>query len=64
MEVSLDHMSGISSIQWALEQLNIELDKEHTRQVLETVKSIGQKGRSVDLEELRHIVEWSAKEGN
>ena len=64
MEVSLDHMSGLSSIQWALEQLNIELDKAHTQQVLETVKSIGQKGRSVDLEELRHIVEWSAKEGN
>jgi 2-isopropylmalate synthase len=64
MEVSLDHMSGLSSIQWALDQLNIELDKAHTQQVLETVKSIGQKGRSVDLEELRHIVEWSAKEGN
>lgn len=64
MEVSLDHMSGLSSIQWALEQLNIELDKEHTQQVLETVKSIGQKGRYVDLEELRHIVEWCAKEGN
>ncbi|HES59994.1 MAG: 2-isopropylmalate synthase [Calditrichaceae bacterium] len=64
MEVSLDHMSGLSSIQWALEQLNIELDKEHTQQVLETVKSIGQKGRSVDLDELKHIVEWSAKEGN
>ena len=64
MEVSLDHMSGLSSIQWALEQLNIELDKEHTQQVLETVKSIGQKGRHVDLEELRHIVEWCAKEGN
>ena len=64
MEVSLDHMSGLSSIQWALEQLEIELDKEHTQQVLETVKSIGQKGRSVDLEEFRHIVEWCAKEGN
>jgi 2-isopropylmalate synthase len=64
MEVSLDHMSGLSSIQWALEQLKIELDAEHTKQVLDTVKSIGQKGRSVDLEELRHIVEWCAKEGN
>ena len=64
MEVSLDHMSGLSSIQWALEQLKIELDKDHTQQVLETVKSIGQKGRHVDLEELRHIVEWCAKEGN
>lgn len=64
MEVSLDHMSGLSSIQWALEQLKIELDKEHTKQVLEAVKSIGQKGRSVDLEEFKHIVEWCAKEGN
>jgi 2-isopropylmalate synthase len=64
MEVSLDHMSGLSSIQWALDQLKIELDKDHTQLVLETVKSIGQKGRSVDLEELRHIVEWCAREGN
>jgi 2-isopropylmalate synthase len=64
MEVSLDHMSGVSSIQWALEQLKIELDRDHTLRVLESVKSIGQKGRTVDLTELNHIVQWIMKEGN
>jgi hypothetical protein len=57
-------MSGVSSIQWALEQLKIELDRDHTLRVLESVKSIGQKGRTVDLTELNHIVQWIMKEGN
>lgn len=63
MEVSLDHMSGISSVQWALEQLEIHLEKEQILQVLDVIKSIGQKGRIVDLSELGHIVEWCTKEG-
>jgi 2-isopropylmalate synthase len=61
MKVSLDHMSGISSLQWALEKLEIELDKEHLPKILNIVKSIGQKGRTVDLAELKHIVEWCQK---
>jgi len=58
MKVSLDHMSGISSVQWALEKLSIDFDKELALKVLDVVKSIGQKGRMVDLPELKHIVEW------
>jgi 2-isopropylmalate synthase len=61
MEVSLDHMSGVSSIEWALHQMNIEADSELILQILNTIKSIGQKGRSVELSELPHIVDWCKK---
>ncbi len=61
MNVSLDHMSGISSLQWALEKRDIELNDEQLADVLHVVKSIGQKGRTVDLTELEHIVEWCKK---
>jgi 2-isopropylmalate synthase len=61
MKVSLDHMSGISSLQWALEKIDIELDMEQLSDVLDVVKTIGQKGRTVDLTELKHIVEWCRK---
>ena len=59
--VSLDHMSGISSLEWALEKVEIELDDDQLTEVLQVVKSIGQKGRTVNLAELKHIVEWSVK---
>ena len=62
MNVSLDHMSGLSSIEWALEQLEIKYDNALAERVLALVKSIGQKGRSVDFTELRHIVEWCITE--
>lgn len=61
MSVSLDHMSGLSSVQWALDHLHIPYDKALAIQVLEIVKMIGQKGRSVDHHELPHIVEWCRK---
>ncbi len=61
MSVSLDHMSGISSIEWALEKLSIDADKPLIEQILKHVKSIGQKGRRVDLSELKHIVDWCKK---
>lgn len=62
MQVSLDHMSGLSSVEWALEQLEINSDNDLAEKVLVVVKSIGQKGRSVDFTELRHIVEWCLAE--
>jgi 2-isopropylmalate synthase len=61
MDVSLDHMSGISSVQWALEILEIEVDNELLERILDIIKSIGQKGRTVDLTELHHIMEWCKK---
>jgi len=62
MDVALDHMSGLSSVEWALEQLEIQYDEPLAERVLAVVKSIGQKGRSVDFAELRHIVEWCVSE--
>lgn len=61
MSVSLDHMSGLSSIDWALEKLSIDVDGHLKSQILEHVKSIGQKGRTVNLSELKHIVDWCKK---
>jgi 2-isopropylmalate synthase len=61
MQVSLDHMSGVSSLEWALDSLGIELEKDILMHVLEIVKSIGQKGRTVGNTELKHIVEWCLK---
>lgn len=54
---SLDHMSGIASVRYALkliEQANI--DESVQMDVLQEVKSVGQRGRTVDLSELSHIV--------
>jgi 2-isopropylmalate synthase len=61
MDVSLDHMSGLSSAQWAIDKLQIDVDKELLNRILDIIKSIGQKGRTVDLTELHHIIEWCKK---
>ena len=61
MCVALDHMSGISSVQWALEQLNIDYDQTLLKRLLARIKQIGQKGRTVDLNELKHLIEWCKK---
>jgi len=61
MEVSLDHMSGLSSIQWAIDKLEIDVEQEMLKKILDIIKSIGQKGRTVDLTELDHIIEWCKK---
>jgi 2-isopropylmalate synthase len=55
---SLDHMSGIASLRYAL-KLIVEdgLDDAHQQDVLKEVKSVGQRGRTVDLAELKHIVD-------
>lgn len=59
MEISLDHMSGVSSIQFALDKIGEnDLDQEHLNEVLQRVKDIGRTGRTVDLEELSMIVHW------
>lgn len=57
---SLDHMSGIASLKYALKLLNItDLDSEIQYEVLNEVKAIGQKGKIVELNELPHIVEFT-----
>ncbi|MFA4830909.1 MAG: 2-isopropylmalate synthase [Patescibacteria group bacterium] len=57
-EICLDHMSGISSVRWALKKINVEADDELAQKILKQVKEIGQRGRTVDLDELPHIVAW------
>jgi 2-isopropylmalate synthase len=57
-QFSLDHMSGIASLRYALDQINNnDLDKDLQSDILKEVKKIGQRGRTVDLEELKHIVD-------
>lgn len=55
---SLDHMSGIASLRYALaliEESSLEEDLQND--VLREVKSVGQRGRTVELAELKHIVD-------
>ena len=55
---ALDHMSGIASIRYALNLIGVnDLDEESQYEVLKEVKAVGQRGRTVDLTELPHIVE-------
>lgn len=57
---SLDHMSGIASLKYALELLNIDdLTTEIQLEVLKEVKSLGQKGKVVELNELPDIVAFT-----
>ncbi len=65
MQISLDNMSGTSSIRYALNKINQDnLDKEIMDLVLEQVKVVGQSGKTVNLDELKHIVEWCKEHRN
>ena len=55
-EVCLDHMSGFSSVKYAIKQLGINADKDLIKRVLDEVKLVGRKGRIVDQDELKYIV--------
>ncbi|MBU0474764.1 MAG: 2-isopropylmalate synthase [Bacteroidetes bacterium] len=56
---SLDHMSGIASIKYALSFIGeTKLSPELQLEVLAQVKNIGQKGKVVELTELPHIVHF------
>jgi len=60
MRVCLDHMSGLASVRYALEQIGENnLNEETVHVILHKVKSVGQKGRIVSLSELRSIVEYA-----
>ena len=59
MEVALDHMSGRSSVQYALEQIGEDTDDGETiDKILEQVKSAGETNRRITTDELRDIVAW------
>ncbi len=56
---SLDHMSGIASLKFALSLIKEnDLSDELQLEVLAEVKNIGQKGKVVELTELPHIVHF------
>jgi len=55
-EIALDHMSGIASVRYALREIGAEAENGLELMVLKKVKEVGHKGRTVDLEELKHIV--------
>jgi len=56
---SLDHMSGIASLKYALALIDENnLSAELKMEVLAEVKNIGQKGKVVELTELPHIVHY------
>ncbi len=55
-EICLDHMSGFSSVKYAMEKLGVNADKGLITRVLDEVKLVGRKGRIVDQDELRYIV--------
>lgn len=62
-QLSLDHMSGLSAVKYALDAIGASgLDETDVINVLNKVKEIGQMGRVVDLEELRHILSYLTKE--
>lgn len=55
---ALDHMSGIASLRYALTLIDeSSLDDDLQQEVLREVKSVGQRGRTVELAELKHIVD-------
>jgi isopropylmalate/homocitrate/citramalate synthase len=59
MLVSLDHMSGVSSVQYALERIGADAsDVELAGAVLEQVRRVGETGRTVRADELRDILRW------
>lgn len=58
-KIALGHMSGISSIKYALHELGENnLDENMIKMILNEVKSVGKKGRTINQKELKHIVDW------
>ncbi len=61
---SLDHMSGIASLKFALRILNInDLTPEEEFELLNHVKTIGEKGRVVEIDELPHLINFVQHHG-
>lgn len=55
---ALDHMSGSSSVRYALDMIGVTLDDDDMiADLVQTVKQVGKRGRCVDLSEFEAIVE-------
>jgi 2-isopropylmalate synthase len=58
-EIALDHMSGLSTVYYALNKIGItKIEKPIALKILQTVKETGMKGRTVSLDELKHIISY------
>lgn len=58
-DFALDHMSGIASLKYALKILELtDIDEDAQIEILRVVKSVGQRGKTVELSELKHIVDF------
>lgn len=58
-QIALDHMSGLSSVRAAMSKIGEDTQDElFLLKVLDKVKSVGTRGKTVDIHELAHIVEW------
>ena len=64
-EIVLDHMSGISAVQFSLEKIGENgADMDLSELVLKKVKEVGQTGRTVDYQELKYIVHYLKEHSN
>lgn len=57
-DIAIDHMSGRSTIEWALDRLEIDADDDLIDAVLTLARNEGRKGRCVGLDELAHMVDY------
>ncbi|MBN1349524.1 2-isopropylmalate synthase [candidate division KSB1 bacterium] len=62
-KIALDHMSGLSAVRYSLDQIGEEnTDRAFALRILEKVKEVGQRGRTVDLTELKYIVRYLSEQ--
>jgi len=58
-KIALDHMSGLSAVMYSLEKIGeCDVGKEFALKILQKVKEVGQRGRTVGLAELKYIVRY------
>jgi 2-isopropylmalate synthase len=63
--IALDHMSGLSSVKAAMADIGEKTaDEAFLLKVLGQVKFVGTRGKTVDLSEFRHIVDWCKQHGD
>jgi 2-isopropylmalate synthase len=61
--ICLGHMAGASAVKYSLEKIGVNnVEKDILYRVLDKVKSMGQKGRVVNHDELKHIYDWCVGE--
>jgi 2-isopropylmalate synthase len=63
MNICLDHMAGVSAVKYSLKKIGLsKVENDVLYDILDRVKDMGQKGRKVNSEELKHIYDWCVGE--